>query len=62
VKRKLFRLGSAFKQLFSLPIKHPGAHFDDGFNLTADDAMFECNVTQAIVLSSAVSEQLSVWN
>jgi hypothetical protein len=47
--------------LIRLPeIKHLGALFDDVFTFTADGALFECNVAQAIVLSSAVSEQLSV--
>jgi hypothetical protein len=41
-------------------IKPLGALFDGAFRFTANDAMFECNVAQAIALSSAVSEQLSV--
>jgi hypothetical protein len=41
-------------------IKHRGALFDDVFKFTGDDTMFECNVAQAIALSSAVSEQISV--
>jgi hypothetical protein len=41
-------------------IKHLGALFDGAFQFTADGSMFECNVGQAITLSPAVSEQLSV--
>jgi hypothetical protein len=41
-------------------IKDLSPLFDDAFKFTADDAIFECNVAQAIALSSAVSEQLSV--
>jgi hypothetical protein len=41
-------------------IKHLGARFDGAFQFTAVGAMIECNVAQAIALSSPVSEQLSV--
>jgi hypothetical protein len=41
-------------------VKHLAPLFDDAFRFTADGAMFECDVAQAIALSSAVSEQLSV--
>jgi hypothetical protein len=41
-------------------IHHQPALFDGPFTFSADGAMFECDVAQAIALSSAVSEQLSV--
>jgi hypothetical protein len=41
-------------------MKHLDALSDGAFTFTADGAMFESDVAQAIALSSAVSEQLSV--
>jgi hypothetical protein len=41
-------------------IKYLDSLFDDAFKFTADGTRFECNVAQAVALSPAVSEQLSV--
>jgi hypothetical protein len=41
-------------------IKHLAPLFGDAFRFTADGAIFECDVAQAIALSSAISEQGSV--
>jgi hypothetical protein len=41
-------------------INHSRTLFTDGFMFTSDNAIFECSVGQAIALSPAVSEQLSI--
>jgi hypothetical protein len=53
--------GETDRILIQFPaIKHVDALFDGRYKFAADGAMFECNVAQAIALSSAVAEQLSV--
>jgi hypothetical protein len=62
-----FRSSSDFKKdaeaQIAIPIteiNHSGTFFADGFMFTSENAIFECSVGQAIALSAAVREQLSV--